>query len=306
MHPLDDPEVYRTILDNVASGVCLVDRGGKILLWNAGAERITGFLRQDIVGHHAQENFLGLVDSENNEIPVDKLPLPSVLREGRTDDLQVSLKHKSGHRVLVRVHAAPLRNEHGKLVGAMESFSEWTPAGNLEERQNKLAVYGCLDPVSGVLNHGMVQSHLRETLVTFEEHKVPFSLLCMGIDRLNEMERRYGSGVVAAVIKTVGQTLETNLRPTDFIGRWMENEFLAILTECGGDEVTRAGERLRKMVLQSKVEWWGDLLQITISTGATHAVEGDSVEALLIRAENGLQQSIAQGGNRLTVWAEPG
>jgi len=246
------------------------------------------------------------VDNENNEIPVERLPLPSVLREGRADDVQVSLKHKSGHRVLVRVHATPLRNEQGKLIGAMESFSEWTSSGSPEERQNKLAVYGCLDPVSGVLNHGMVQSHLREILVTFEEHKVPFSVLCMGIDRLEEIEHRYGRGAVAEVMRAVGQTLEANLWPTDFIGRWMDNEFLAILPECGEDEVSRAAERLRKMMLQERVTWWGDSLQITISTGATHAMAGDSAEALLIRAENGLQQSIAQGGNRLTVWDEAG
>ena len=52
---IDDPEIYRTVLDNVAAGVCMVDRDGKILLWNAGAERITGFFRQDVVGHPVRQ-----------------------------------------------------------------------------------------------------------------------------------------------------------------------------------------------------------------------------------------------------------
>jgi len=194
-----------------------------------------------------------------------------------------------------------LRDERGSLIGAVESFTEWTPTGSLEARQNKLATYGCLDPVSGVLNHGMTQSHLRETLATFEEHKVPFSLLCVGIDHLEEIGQRYGSGAVAAILRIVGQALETNLRPTDFIGRWMDNEFLAILTECGGDEIAFVGERLRKMVFQERLEWWGDRLPITVAIGGTHARQGDSVEALLIRAESRMQRSIAKGGNQLTV-----
>jgi len=281
-----------------------VDRTGKILLWNGGAERITGFFRQDVVGRPSSEDFLSLVDMENNAIATEAQPLSHALRDGKSIDSQVSLKHKDGHRILVLLHAAPLRDESGKLVGAVQSFSEWVPTGGSEARQNKLAAYGCLDAVSGVLNHGMLQSHLRETLATFEEHNVPFSLLCIGIDRLEEIEHRYGSGAVGAVIRSVGQTLDTNLRPTDFVGRWMDNEFLVILTECGGDEVSLVGERLRKMVLQGRLEWWGDRLQLTVSTGATHAKAGDSVEGLLIRAESGLQQSLAKGGNQLTVCDE--
>jgi len=39
--------------------VYLVDRSGKIMFWNAGAERITGYLPQDIVGHSSLEDVLG-------------------------------------------------------------------------------------------------------------------------------------------------------------------------------------------------------------------------------------------------------
>ena len=227
------------------------------------------------------------------------------LREGRGINELVSVKHKTGHRILVRLHTTPLRDEWGKLLGAMESFVEGIPPGTWEERQDKLAAYGCLDQASGVLNRGMVQSHLRETLLMFEEHKVPFSILCIGIDKLDEIEHRYGSGAVTAVFRNVGQTLENSLRPTDFIGRWMDNEFLAILTECGDEEIPLVGERLRKMVLQSRVKWWGDQFQVTVSAGAATAKDGDTAEGIVIRAETGLQQSIAQGGNRLMIWAAP-
>jgi GGDEF domain-containing protein len=80
----------------------------------------------------------------------------------------------------------------------------------------------------------------------------------------------------------VGQTLENSLRPTDFLGRWQENQFLAILTECSATEITCASERLRRMVSGSKIAWWGDRLPVIIS-------------------EQALQQSIVHGGNRTTV-----
>jgi diguanylate cyclase (GGDEF)-like protein len=154
---------------------------------------------------------------------------------------------------------------------------------------------------SGVLNHGMVQSHLREAVSTFADHRVPFSIVCIGIDHLDAIKSRYGGGAVTALIRVAGQTLENSLRPTDFLGRWMENEFLAILTECNADELEKVTERLRRMVNQCKVEWWGDMLQLTVSMGATYARAADSAEAMLQRAENGLQESLKQGGNRLVL-----
>jgi len=301
---LDDPELYRGILDGLKVGVYLVDRGGKILFWSAGAERITGYLSQDVVGRSSLEDLLGHLDGENNEINREDLPVSVVLREGKPSDAQVSLRHKSGHRVLVRLHAAPIRATHEGVVGVVESFEEVIAITDLTERQSKLAAYGCLDEASGVLNHAMVHSHLREALATFAEHPVPFSILCIGIDRLEEIQSRNGIGAVAAVVRVVGQTLENSLRPTDFVGRWNENEFLALLIECGGEEAVKAAERLRKMVSQSKVEWWGDLLEVTISMGATSAKTADTVEAILERGEKGLRAGAGKGGNRVTLWTE--
>jgi len=301
MLPLDDPEVYRAALENVTAGVYLVDRSGKIMFWNAGAERITGYLRQDIVGHSSLEDVLGHLDGQNNAIAKDALPVSTVLREGKASDALVSLRHKSGHRLLVRLHAAPIRDAHGTLIGAMENFEEVVSTAGFAERQNKLAAYGCLDQDSGVLNHAMVQTHLREALASFAEHRVPFSILCIGIDRLDAIKSRYGGGALTAMIRVAGQTLENSLRPTDFLGRWMENEFLVVLMECSDDEVARVGERLRKMVNQCKVEWWGDKLEVTVSMGAASARTADTAELILQRAQDGLRDCVKQGGNGLVL-----
>jgi diguanylate cyclase (GGDEF)-like protein/PAS domain S-box-containing protein len=300
MESFDDPEIYRGVLDSVDAGIYLVDCDRRILFWNAGAERITGYLRQDMLGRSCKDDFLGHVDSRHAEITGDATPLAIVLREGRSIKGEISLRHKSGHRVLVRLRAAPLRGSNGKVIGAVESFQEIIPVADWNRRHDKLAEYGCLDSASGLLNHGMVESHLREMLATFAEHPIPFSILCLGIDQLDQMKTHHGPGALALVLRAVGQTLENCLRPTDFIGRWKENEFLAILSECNGNEVPSVGDRLGKMVHQSRIEWWGDMLSVTISMGAADAQSGDTVQKMIQRAEYGLRQSIANGGNQLT------
>ena len=103
------------------------------------------------------------------------------------------------------------------------------------------------------------------------------------------------------ILRVVGQTLENTVRPTDYLGRWQSNQFLAILTECSGNEIERASERLRRMVNASKIAWWGDRVTVTISVGGTVVKHGDTVEAMVLRAERALRESIAEGGNRTKV-----
>jgi diguanylate cyclase (GGDEF)-like protein len=183
----------------------------------------------------------------------------------------------------------------------VESFEETIAVSEWERRQGKLAAYGCLDRTSGLLNHGMMQSHLREILSTFAEHPVPFAVLCVGLDQLETIKKRHGPGALAALVRTVGQTLELSLRPTDAVGRWQENEFLAILHECTGKEAETTGKRLRKMAGLAKIEWWGDVLPITLSIGGTEVRAGDSLEAVVGRAEALLEESRGQGGDRILV-----
>jgi PleD family two-component response regulator len=55
------------------------------------------------------------------------------------------------------------------------------------------------------------------------------------------------------------------------------------------------------MVNASKIAWWGDRDSVTISLGGTVVKHGDTVEAMVLRAERALRESIAEGGNRTKV-----
>jgi len=302
MAKFDDPDILRGVLEDLPSGVYLVGRDGKILFWNYGAERITGHLRQDVVGHACREDFLGNSEGSEGQVTAASEALEAVLRDGKATESQVSFRHKAGHLVPVRLRAIPMKDRQGNIIGAVECLDEIVDIAEWDRRHNKLAEYGCLDAASGVLNHKMVQSHLRECLATYAEQPVPFCILCVAFDHLEEVKSRYGAGAIAAVLRIAGQTLQNSLRPTDYLGRWRENEFLAIVTECGLVDISRVGERVRNMIARAKISWWGDSLPVTISMGATAVKPEDSVQEIMRRAEGALCECIALGGNQTIVW----
>lgn len=295
-------DFYERVLEHLQTGVYLVDRSQKILFWNEGAEKISGHLRQDVLGRVAHD--IIQVDDEDqreDEASGELLNVGQVLRDGKPTFAEAMLRHKAGHLVPVRMRAVAIRNDHGTIIGAAESFEESLSAADWERRQEKLAGYGALDPATGVLSEGFLLSHLRENLRTFSECQVPFSVVCIQVDKLDQFKAPYGPGVMAAILRVMGQTLENSLRPTDFLGRRGESAFLAILTECSRFDIGRVCERLKKVAHGVRRHWWGEVLPLTVSLGGTTVLAEDNIEALLGRAERSLQKSFKGGGNLITV-----
>ncbi len=312
MSEFESPDVLRSVLESLQTGLYLVDRDHKIVFWSDGAERITGYLRQEVVGRFCRESLLARNEKNKNIKNKDILSeaadaLATAFRDGKPASDEVSFRHKSGHRVPVRMRAAPIRNSHGSIIGAVECFDESPAVSDWDRRQTKLADLGHLDQVTGVANQGFIQSCLRENLSNFAVTLVPFSLVFVQVDRLEHLRAAYGPAVIAPIQREVAQTLENSLRPTDFLGRFNDYQFLIILMQCSASEVERVADRLRKMVSQTQVEWWGDELPITASFGGTTVKPEDKLPMLLERAKKSLSESLATGGDRVTArWNDDG
>jgi diguanylate cyclase (GGDEF)-like protein len=125
----------------------------------------------------------------------------------------------------------------------------------------------------------------------------------MQIDQLDQFRATRGPGVVPTILRVVAHSIENSLRPTDLVGCWSENQFIAVLTECKESEVERVANRIRKMIGQSEVEWWGDKFSVTAAFGGAGSRSDDTLELLVERAEKSLIESISAGGNRVTVGA---
>jgi diguanylate cyclase (GGDEF)-like protein/PAS domain S-box-containing protein len=301
MSELDSPAVFRTILESLQTGIYLVDHDQKILFWNDGAERITGYLRQDVVGRYCVDTVMANRDGQDSFASDAAEAIVTVLRDGKPVAVNVSLRHKDGHRVLVRLRAVPIRNSHGTVIGAAESFEESLSVSSWDRRQGKLSDFGCIDEETGVLNRKYLFFQMREHLATYNEYRIPFSVLCIEIDQLDHFQATHGIRAVAAVQRAIAQTLGNSLRPTDFLGRLSDRHFLAILTECKNPEIESVAKRLKKMVGYAEINWWGDKLSVTASFGGASSVAGDTIDSLVARAEAALEKSETGGGNRLTV-----
>jgi diguanylate cyclase (GGDEF)-like protein/PAS domain S-box-containing protein len=299
--PLDN-SIYRTVLEGLATGVYLVDRDRKILVWNDGAERISGYLRHEVIGRFCHDNILMHCDENHGLLCGVACPLAATIHDGRPRTADVFLRHKGGQLVPVRVHAAPIRDARGVIIGAAESFDERIVSPEEEAPPDAGTVHDCPDDLTNLPNAGSMKSHAAAILEDFTANHNQFGIMTIAIDKLDEIQRNYGYKAVESVVRVTARTLSNNLRPADVLGRWSGQRFLAIVTNCPAAALVRVGEILKRLVSLAAVPWWGDRISVTISIGAAAARAGDTVEALLARSEEALNTSLKLGGDHVAVY----
>ncbi len=279
-----DPEIFRVALEVLSTGVVILDRQRKIIFWNEGAERITGYRRHDAVGHTIQANILSQCNGTSCVHCGAACPLNQALHDGKAAELPGYLHHKAGHSVPVRLHVHPIRDQHGSVVAIAQSFDEERAGSEADFHENNLAAHGCLDAVTGVPNHAFTQSHLRENLAFFAEYHLPFGILCIEVGGMDELRATHGREAVEVTLHVVAQTMKHALRPDGFLGRWAENQFLAIVTNCANADLQRAAQNVHSMANCSGIQWWDDRLSVSVSVGRAVVQAGDTMESFLQRA----------------------
>jgi len=292
MADFQNPETFRAVLDNLPTAVCLVDQNGTIRFWNQGAQRLTGYLAHEVIGHNRRDNILPHCGERGCAACGDTCPFHQARIDGQPRELQISLHHKDGHYIRTLFRITPVRDQRGPVLCFAESFE--VPAKYRQDRdQRSLIPPGCVDEVTGTANHGFTEFHLRENLAGFSEYHMSFGILWVRAERFDALRAAYGVQAGEAVLKIVAETLCDGVRPSDFVGRWGEDQFIAILMNCGAIGAERAAQRIRKTMAEASLIWWGETLSFTTSMAYAAVEAGDTVESLVQRAQNSLSPTAA-------------
>jgi diguanylate cyclase (GGDEF)-like protein/PAS domain S-box-containing protein len=298
-----DGKFYQDVLDQMSDGVYFVTLDRHITYWNRGAERLTGYSADEVVGHSCAEGILRHVSDAGRQLCVHGCPLRAVMKDGRPREAQIYLHHKDGHRVPVMVRGQALRDPDGKIVGSVEVFStrEISPhAGTRQDRNDD-----SLDSVTGLTSRRFGELHLQTLMRAVSEQATTPGVLFMDADHFKDVNDTFGHKTGDAVLRMVGQSLANALRRGDIAVRWGGEEFVALLP--GTNEASLAGvaERVRMLVENSWIQQGETQLRVTVSVGATMAVPGESPDEIADRADRLMYASKRAGRNRVTTDTGP-
>ena len=291
---------YRNLLDNLMDGVYFVDTDRKITYWNKGAERITGYSPDEVVGSHCFDNLLNHVDYSGRQLCQGKCPLAETIEDGTLRKEDLFLQHKNGERIPVSVRIAPIKAD-GQIIGAVESFSDNSAKVAALQRVEHLMQENLTDPLTGIGNRRYAEITLQNRFDEISRYNWRFGLLFFDIDHFKQVNDDYGHAAGDCVLKAVADDLARNIRSFDFVGRWGGEEFIILLVNIDSrDILIETADRFRMLVESSHIAIQDKRIQVTVSVGVTISHKDDTIDSLLNRADNLMYESKRNGRNRIT------
>ncbi len=300
----DDPfrEVLAQVVDAIAEGVYVLDGGGRISFWNKGAERITGYSREETIGKKCSDGLLRHIDEKGRELCLDGCPMTATMADCKPREAEVFLHHKDGHRVPIYVRASPILGLAGQAVGAVEVFSDRSERSTLLSELESLKKEVLTDPLSGLGNRRFAELRAKSSLEELEAGGSGFGLLMLDIDRFKAVNDEFGHAIGDRVLRMVAWTLANAVRRNDAAIRWGGEEFVVICPGVDAAVLADVAERSRALIERSWIALEdGRKAVVTVSVGGALARPGDALQSLVARADERMYACKAAGRNRVEV-----
>jgi len=137
---------FDSILNSMTDGVIVVDTSGRIVLFNGGAEKLTGFTNQDVLGKTYTQVFGNKVSQRFSPLFTLAEGLPLLLEEKE-------IQTKSGTSVPVRYSTSLVSDSQNRTLGAVEVLSNLTHIKRLEEEMQKIKTQSALSQMACLMAH---------------------------------------------------------------------------------------------------------------------------------------------------------
>jgi len=167
----DSEARFRVLIEAVKDyAIFMLDPSGRVMTWNAGAQRIKGYEAREIIGHHFSEFY------ESEEVRAGKCEreLEGAARDGRFEDEGWRLR-KDGTKFWANVVITALRSDNGELIGFAKVTRDLTERRRLEQEQLRVA-------------KAEEAIRLRDEFLSLAAHelKTPLTVLQLQLDTLGD------------------------------------------------------------------------------------------------------------------------
>jgi diguanylate cyclase (GGDEF)-like protein/PAS domain S-box-containing protein len=284
--------------------IFVLDPQHRVTDWNRACEMLTGIPAEQMVGttNHWQAFYREkrpcladlVIDSSDRHNLADLYTAAKkseLLEEGI--HAEEWLDAVGGARRYLSCDAVPIYNRGKELVAVIETLHDLTERKKMEEALTRLAT---TDTLTGIYNRGKIEESLRQEMARSMRYGSPLAIILFDLDYFKKINDSLGHSIGDQVLKEVAATVGAQIRETDVLGRWGGEEFIVLCPGIVAQEAITIAEKLRQQVE-------GLPLGVTISCGLAGSRSGESMDALINRADKALYAAKHAGRNLVRMAA---
>jgi diguanylate cyclase (GGDEF)-like protein/PAS domain S-box-containing protein len=260
---MEELRQHSELIEHMSDAVISCDAEGRVVSWNAGAERVYGYSNAEAAGC----DLFALLCTEF--LTTDELAVPreEVLRMAAEGGWQgESRERRSDGATLVTMASLTGRLDRDGRMELILVNRDITA----QRREEHEALH---DALTGLPNRRMLTLRLYDAYARACRHSRPLAVLFIDLDGFKPINDSYGHAAGDEVLKAVAVRLIGAVRGTDTVARIGGDEFVVVLQETGTREsVTEVTRRILDSVAEP-VAVGATTVQVLASIGIAHVME---------------------------------
>lgn len=289
---------FRALFDTAATPIMLIDDSFRIRQWNASAEALFGYSRDEAVGRNLVETFI----PEEHRDEMSWKILKTLGAGHAQETLETGIQAYDGTDHIILWNLNILQDEEDdrhQLILIGQNISE------IRKTQDQLHYLAHFDVLTGTANRRLFEDRCRRALASASRHGHNCALIGLDVDHFKRINDTLGHDAGDALLTTLAQRLKANVREEDTIARLGGDEFAILLHHVSGAEGCEKVARGILEAITEPVAVPGGELVITSSIGITMAPDdGTSYEQLLKNADMAMYRAKKAGRNNIQFFSE--
>ncbi|MFZ2491477.1 MAG: diguanylate cyclase [Thermoanaerobaculia bacterium] len=318
----ESERMLRSVLNALPIGVWLMDPDGRIVEGNRESRSI--WAGAHYAGPEQFSEYAAWCRSTGQPIgPEEWAAERAILNGENPDPEEVEIECFDGTRKTILNYAIPLLDERKRVRGAIivnQDITERARANDelhrakeaVETAGRELAevlmrerTLARIDPLTGALNRRRFYELAEYETSVATRYQRELSIILFDLDEFKAINDRIGHQGGDDLLRGVVQVVQSHLRQADVLGRYGGDEFAIMLPHTTAQDAALAAERMRiDIAEQSIATFHGSIVSTKISAGvAEFKGAGDTLDALIQRADLALYKAKKSGRNRVVVYS---
>lgn len=199
-----------------------------------------------------------------------------------------------------QVSEAVLEDSDKIIIGNTMLRFSWSDALDLQF-QSELEQLINIDELTGLVVKRRFDEELNRYVAVAKKRGECLTMMMMDMDGLKQINDTHGHTFGAYAISETGRIIKAAIDHKGLASRFGGDEFMAFIPNVCAEAAGRVGEEIRRSVETHPYVKDGIALRPTICIGVSTLNTDDSMETLLVRADEALYRSKKAGRNRVSV-----